>query len=117
MLETTSTGFGDLTLKADDDRHMAVFFRLYTSHTSSLWVGGGGDTREGMPDALSAGSPTLSFARPPRLATEGGSNTQGSTMSRNLEARVPAGEQYFLNRTFDRVGDHHGRDAEVRHGC
>lgn len=33
--ETTAVGFGDLSLKADDDRRMAVFFRLYTTHASS----------------------------------------------------------------------------------
>lgn len=106
IAETTAIRFGDLTLKADDDRHMAVFFRLYTTRTSSQWAGDGGDTREGMPDALSAGSPTLPFARSPRLATEGGSNTQGSIMSRNLEAATPAANQVnFLNRVFNRVSE------------
>lgn len=95
IAETTAIRFGDLLLKADDDRHPAVFFRLYTMHTSSLWAGDGGDTREGMPDALSAGSPTLSFARPPRLATEGGSNTQGSIMpASTTPASSPAKPDY-----------------------
>lgn len=100
---------------------MAVFFRLYTTHTSNLRAGDGGDTREGMPDSLSAGSPTLSFARPPRLATDGGSITQGLTMSTcNSSAcggsAEPTQNQFpdnVLRSSFDRI---HPRTAEFFSG-
>jgi hypothetical protein len=88
VVETTTTGFGDLTHVSAQPRR-AAFLCVLPSRASTIngraWVG----RPSGLPGAYVTGSPTLPCARSPHLAMGSGLTThvRGRTMSIQIPAR------------------------------